>query len=588
MPLVYRTLIAVPEDQDPIATASAVLSRWLSKRGNSGARVDFASSGRHELSNRSRALVVRHDNPEEGLSFLRLTTESDKPDGVWRTTVTVVVDPELAPWRYLWLDMTVDTAGASEQPRLDIMPPEAARMLLDALPAHDGGHRVHAAPVIVRGRDDTLMDTLVSAIRDPRRRLAVLATGAPGDVTVADWRTAMAAALSRCTGMCSVYVLDCAAQERIVDLLPAGMDIPAGGVRTFLPGVGGDPSRHPRMSPTTLDTAREGERIRNWVGAALSRRVRENALEVTLPDPLRAVDALLDEETEDLRRAPAPQNGFSPGAPGAGTHPAADPDQAAEPAAAQEIKALELQVQRLKEEVTRQGERIGELAEERRQLLAESADLAEELDEERGRLRGARYEVRWLREQAREAGLFRLAAAPAPRDPARRPPHSVSELLERITDDTALPHLFFTIEDQTVYELSDSRKESLWVTRAWEALLALNDYARYQFDNPDRGLGFHSYLKETPDGYRVIPVKRLASQESDHVRNRGKLNEKRFFRVPPDVDPAGRVPMYAHIKLDIEYGICPRLYFYPDLGPGTTNRVYIGYLGRHLPVQQSN
>ncbi|MFL1428216.1 MULTISPECIES: hypothetical protein [unclassified Nocardiopsis] len=587
MPLVYRTLIAVPEDHgDPIATASVVLSRWLSKRGNSGARVDFTASGRYELSNRSRALVVRHDNPEEGLSFLRLTTESDKPDGVWRTVVTVVVDPELSPWRYLWLDMTVDTAGASEQPRLDIMPPEAARMLLDALPAHDGGHRVPPAPVIVRGRDDTLMDALVSAIRDPERRLAVLATGAPGDVTVADWRTAMAAALSRCTGMGSVYVLDSAAQERIVHLLPAGMDIPSGGVRTFLPGVEGDPSRHPRMSPTTLDTARDGERIRNWVGAALSRRVRENALEITLPDPLPAVDALLDEETEDLRRAPTPETGVAPGV--AGAHPAGDPGQAAELAAAQELKALELQVQRLKEEVTRQSERIAELSEERRQLLAETADLAEELDGERGRLRGARYEIRWLREQAREAGLFRLAAAPAPRDPARRPPHSVSELLERITDDTALPHLYFTIEDQTVYELSDSRKESLWVTRAWEALLALNDYARYQFDNPDRGLGFHSYLKENPDGYRVIPVKRLASQESDHVRNRGKLNEKRFFRVPEDVHPAGRVPMYAHIKLDIEYGICPRLYFFPDLGPGTTNRVYIGYLGRHLPVQQSN
>ncbi|MFD6099478.1 hypothetical protein ACFVWN_29475 [Nocardiopsis flavescens] len=588
MPLVYRTLIAVPEDQDPIAAASAVLSRWLSKRGNSGARVDFTASGRYELSNRSRALVVRHDNPDEGLSFLRLTTESDKPDGVWRTVVTVVVDPELAPWRYLWLDMTVDTAGASEQPRLDIMPPEAARMLLDALPAHDGRHRVPSAPVIVRGRDDSLMDVLVSAIRDPERRLAVLATGAPGDVTVADWRTSMAAALSRCTGMCSVYVLDSAAQERIVDLLPAGMDIPSGGVRTFLPGMEGDPSRHPRMSPTTLDTARDGERIRNWVGAALSRRVRENALEVALPGPLPAVDALLAEETDDLRRTPSPATGASPGVPAAGAHPAADPAPAADLAAVQEAKALEVQVQRLREEVTRQGERIGELSEERRQLLAESADLAEELEEERGRLRAARYEVRWLREQAREAGLFQLSAAPAPRDPSRRPPYSVSELLERITDDTALPHLFFTIEDQTVYELSDSRKETLWVTRAWEALLALNDYARYQFDNPDRGLGFHSYLKENPDGYRVIPVKRLASQESDHVRNRGKLNEKRFFRVPEDVHPAGRVPMYAHIKLDIEYGICPRLYFYPDLGPGTTNRVYIGYLGRHLPVQQSN
>ncbi|HIY42893.1 MAG TPA: hypothetical protein H9836_17440, partial [Candidatus Nocardiopsis merdipullorum] len=199
------------------------------------------------------------------------------------------------------------------------------------------------------------------------------------------------------------------------------------------------------------------------------------------------------------------------------------------------------------------------------------------------------HEIGWLRDRAREAGLYRLASTAAPPDPGPGPPRNVRELLERITDGSALPHLFFTIEDHdTVYELSDNRKETLWVTRAWEAMLALNDYARYQFDNPGIGLGFHSYLKETPDGYRVIPVKRLASQESDYVRNRGKLNEKRLFPVPHEVDPSGRIPMYAHIKLDIEYGICPRMYFFPHLGDGTTNRIYVGYLGRHLPVQQSN
>ncbi|MFF8766105.1 hypothetical protein ACF07Q_16435 [Nocardiopsis dassonvillei] len=602
MPLVYRTLVAVPEhDGDLVAVTSTVLSRWLSKRGNSGARVDFSASGRHELSNRSRALVVRHDNPDEGLSFLRLTTESDKTDGVWRTVATAVVDPALSPWRYVWIDMTVTPSSpageGSEHPRLDVMPPEAARMLLEAVHGHDGSHPLPPTPRIVRGRDDDLVDTLVATIRDPLRRMAVVATGSPRDVTVADWRGAMAGALSRCTGMCSGYVLDDAALERVGALLPPGLDIPPGGVRTFLPGVDphdeADSARHPRMSPATLDTARDGERIRNWVGAALSRRVRDNALEVGLPDPLQAVDALLEEETDDLRRSDpgtARPRVSVPAARGAAVvHQAAQ--GGAVPtgtASALEREALEQQTQRLREEVTRLGARVSELAEERHGLLAETADLSEELDTAREQARAARYEARWLREQAREAGLFRLAAAPAPSDPQRRPPVSVRELLERITDDSVLPHLYFTIEDATVYELSDSRKESLWVTRAWEALLALNDYARYQFDNPGTGLGFHSYLRETPDGYQVIPIKRLASQESDHVRNRGKLNDKRLFRVPEEVEPSGRLPMYAHIKLDIEYGICPRLYFYPHLGPGTTNRVYIGYLGRHLPVQQSN
>ncbi|WP_017571895.1 hypothetical protein [Nocardiopsis halotolerans] len=601
MPLVYRTLVAVPEhDGDLVAVTSTVLSRWLSKRGNSGARVDFSASGRHELSNRSRALVVRHDNPDEGLSFLRLTTESDKADGVWRTTVTAVLDPALSPWLYAWIDMAVDPASpvedGAEQSRLDIMPPEAARMLLDAVNGHDGDFPLPSSPRIVRGRDEALVDTLLATIRDPRRRMAVVATGAPRDVTVADWRGAMTGALARCTGMCAGYVLDAAAQEGVGGRLPPWLDIPPGGVRTFLPGVDpadeADAARHPRMSPATLDTARDGGGLRNWVGAALSRRVRDNALGMLLPEPLQAVDALLTEETDDLRRTSAvtTPRPVVPAARGASVvHQAAQaPSGSSGLVSAQEHEVLEQQVQRLREEVTRLSARVSDLSTERHELLAETADLGEELDTAREQLRAARYESRWLREQAREAGLFQLAATAAPRDPQRKPPVSVRELLERITDDSVLPHLFFTIEDATVYELSDSRKESLWVTRAWEALLALNDYARYQFDNPGSGLGFHSYLRETPDGYQVIPVKRLASQESDYVRNRGKLNDKRLFRVPEEVEPSGRVPMYAHIKLDIEYGICPRLYFYPHLGPGTTNRVYIGYLGRHLPVQQSN
>ncbi|KOX22294.1 hypothetical protein [Nocardiopsis sp. NRRL B-16309] len=616
MPLVYRTLASVPEDDgDLVAAASAVFSRWLSKRGNSGARVDFTCSGHYELSNRSRALVVRHDNPEEGLAFLRLTTESDKPDGVWRTTASVVVDPELSPGQHLWIDMAVDPAPREEspadQPRLDVMPPEAARMLLQEVAARDGAQPLPAGPRIVRGRDDALVDTLVSAIRAPDRRLAVVATGTPRDVTVAGWREAMAGALARSTGMCAGYVLDAAAIERVGALLPRGLDIPTGGVRTFLPAVDvadeSDHARHPRMSPATLDTAREGDRIRNWVGAALSRRVRETALAAGLPAPLAAVDALLAEETTDLRlralsrrdRGPA----ADPGRNGGGAGHGRPDDQGRVPsarrpsgdtaggglAAVHERDAQEQLTQRLREEVRRQNARIAELSEERQALLAETADLAEEVETAREQLRAARFEARWLRERIREEGLFRLAATPAPRDPQQRPPVTVRQLLDRITDGSALPHLFFTIEDHdTVHELEDSRKETLWVTRAWEALLALNDYARYQFDNPGSGLGFHSYLRETPDGYQVIPVKRLASQESDYVRNRGKLNEKRLFRVPTEVEPSGRVPMYAHIKLDIEYGICPRLYFYPHLGPGTTNRVYIGYLGRHLPVQQSN
>ncbi|GHD26192.1 coiled-coil domain-containing protein [Nocardiopsis kunsanensis] len=594
MPLVYRTLVNVPgEDEGLVPTATRLLHRWLSKRGNSGAQVAFDASGCHELSNRSRALVVRHDNPEEGLSFLRLTTESEKPDGTWRTTVTAVADPDLAPWQYAWLEMAVDprhdlVREGAEPPRWEVMPPEAARMLLEAVPAHDGNHLLASSPAIVRGRDTEAVDALLSTILDPARRLAVVATGTPPDVTVPAWREAIAGALNRSTGMCAAYVLDAAARTRVNERLPEELDVPVGGVRTLLPLGGEDPcpGQHPRMSPAGLGAARDGDRLRTWVGAALARKVRENALAAPLPAPLRAIDALLAEETDDLRatpRRPVPARSSSSG--NGAPKPSAPPEGWV---SAAELGQYEQQVQRLREEVKRLNSRVEELTDERQDLLVGNNDLAEEVGTANDQARAARHEVRWLRERVREAGLYRLAATRPPPDPSPRPPSNVRELLERITSGTALPHLFFTIDNHTVEELVDSHKEGLWVTRAWQAMLALDDYARYQFEHPGSGLGFHSYLRRSPDGYRVIPVKRLASQESDYVRNRGKLNDKRLFRVPEEVDPSGRVPMYAHIKLDTEHGICPRLYFYPDLGDGTTNRIYVGYLGRHLPVQQSN
>ncbi|MFW5416800.1 hypothetical protein J0910_09280 [Nocardiopsis sp. CNT-189] len=593
MSLVYRSITTTALDRDLPEQAASALSEWLTRRGGAGARVDFGRSGSYELSKRSRAMVVRHDDPAERITLLRLTTESDKSDGRWRTTVTVVSDPRRLPHGYLWTDMTAHPrSGAGSADRLDIAPPDAVRLLLERLPCRDGGHPVSAEPQIVRGRDAHAVPALLDAIGDPGRRLALVVSGPPLQTTVAAWRTAMTAALSRSIGMCSVHVLDGAAHEQLSGKLPKGLDVPAGGVRTFLPdsvpGFPADPRRHPLMSPRTLESAWEGGRIRAWVGRALARSVRDNAVDAPLPPELRDIDSLLNEEELDAFLGTAEGRHGASAAPAA---PAASDSQAAVHISLLKSRLAEAarDNDRLRTETKRLSTRVGEHSKERERLAGELSEATEELESSRAELHAARHELDWIRRRLREEGRFRLAAERPPADPRQAPPQRVEELLDRITDEQALPNLFFTIEDRdTVRELTGSRKESLWVTRAWEALLALNDYARYQLEHPSSGLGFHDYLREPPDGYTAIPVRRLASRESDTVRNRDKLSEKRVFRVPEEVSPGGEVPMFAHIKLDGEYGICPRLYFYPDLGPGTTNRIYIGYLGRHLPVQGTN
>src|SRR5699024_12393376 len=67
----------------------------------------------------------------------------------------------------------------------------------------------------------------------------------------------------------------------------------------FIPSPLWSPHRPHRALPS-FPTRRSSD-LRNWVGAALSRKVRDNAVELPLPEPLTAIDTLLHEEIKDLR-----------------------------------------------------------------------------------------------------------------------------------------------------------------------------------------------------------------------------------------------------------------------------------------------
>lgn len=585
MPLVYRTLFAVPPSHDVIELSLTTLSRWLS-RGPGGQDVDIRRPGRYTLGRQSTATVVWHQNPDEGVRFLRLKTESERRGAVWRSVVTAVSDPGRATDRTVWIDLTADVLGpGSSEHRIDVSPPDVARMFLRSAPCSDGAAAVGEEPAIVRGRDDRAVESMLAAIGDDARRMAVVVTGSPTDLTVADWQTAMARVLDRAAGMYSGYILDRAAQERVAARLPREFGIPSGGVRTFRPRPRphdpADSHRHPRLGAQTMDRARSGGRVRPWVGRALMQSVREVVIDTPLPGELRGLDSLLNEEEAGLP-ARAPIGGPGPAAVthGAGRAPAPP----LLPAPRRDHTTDQTG------EVKRRDARIAALEKERDRLLAELAEAMEERDLGQERLRAARHENAWLRTKIHEEGLYALAGARAPVQRSERAPGDFEELLERMTDHAAFPHLHLTIDDplDDVRELSGNRKERLWATRAWEALRALNDYVRYQLAHPGEGRTLHDYLRDPPEGFHSIPVKRVAAHESDTVRNRAKLSGRRIFRVPTRVHPDGMVPMFAHIKLDAEYGVCPRLYYYPDIGPGRTNRIYIGYLGRHLPVHSTN
>lgn len=64
------------------------------------------------------------------------------------------------------------------------------------------------------------------------------------------------------------------------------------------------------------------------------------------------------------------------------------------------------------------------------------------------------------------------------------------------------------------------------------------------------------------------------------------MRAERTFRVPADVDPRGRIEMWAHFAPTGGGQTAPRMHYYADTR--NTHKVYIGYIGPHLTNTKTN
>ncbi|GAA1457437.1 hypothetical protein NE857_21935 [Nocardiopsis exhalans] len=541
-----------------IELAAPILLDWVNRNRTGTAQVrDLSRPDRYRLTARSHALVAPMTTSED-VQALALTTRTNRGDGQWTTILALVQTPDQA-----WAHLTVEHSPPS--PAVQLRLPQAALDLMGTLEATDGHTPLAIWPA--HHHNHTQRRALADALTDPSRLLPLVLASTPEPEPVGGWRLpeGLARALA---GLAAIHVVDAPTRAEIHPLLPAGATLRPGRLLVLAPG----PQRAEEFEASAPDV---GERV--LAAVAL------HAAQARPPAPVAAALAALDQRSADLEATPtaplrvysttSPSTVSAAGAPrGAGEH-----DLEGE----RERVRLSTQVERLRGELSRVVEQATQVNERAQELDLELVALTRERDYFAQHAQAAEAEAEWLRLQAAAQGLHQLAAAPAPTVPAtKRPPRRVEELLEHITDGAgALPHLVFSLEEAPVHDLAlDRAKEPLWVGRAWEALQALEDWCRYREDHPDQTCGLRDYLTRAPDGYRVIPTHRLSPTESEYVRN-GPLAAQRQFPAPIRMAPSGRALMLAHIRLDTNYGICPRLYFLPD---PTTQAVAVGYLGRHL------
>jgi hypothetical protein len=528
--------------------------------------------------------------------------------GTWTGELTVHNSPT-GNRGWVWLDIyKPDDHGWTSTPRL-------ARQLVRALPARDGGHLLNAQPRVVQESD---VEKVVGALTDPARRGLAFVAGSAYAAKVAPWRDIVESLLDDTEGLANAWVLSPAATDRFNYLVQPAHGLAEGLVRTFLPGVeignALDGERHRYLTRRSLE--REPSRaLRRLFG----QRARVQMISTRLPDVLRDLDRILrreiDSELLEQLAPPRPEPAARPEPlpvprePELVEEPAPTITEPAPVVLEEHLKRIvldllgtdELSLDNLAriESMARAAQR-GETAKQRisarlqqlqnsvdeagferdlaREELAieqrERADAEEERAEAERRLRHVRKELAVL-------GRADLAWSEAELDIRDIRPDTFVDLLARLTE---LEHLVFTGDGDVTLDLDKHGNSRSWSGKAWDALLALDDYARVSLDGGFAG-DVSAYLADTPADCRTFSANRHASTESEDVQRNPRYRRPRELPVPVDFDPSGSAFMGAHFKIAQSATISPRVHYLD--ATTRTKVVYVGYIGPHLPLSTS-
>ncbi|MGH9130064.1 MAG: hypothetical protein ACRDY2_14175 [Acidimicrobiales bacterium] len=459
-----------------------------------------------------------------GVEAVQLRLDEENSGQRWSTILTAIATEDQG---WIWIDLervSDDTYG----PPPVLAPPGLVRTFLASSTCRSGSTQLRPNHRTV---DEGQVSELIEELLDPDRGVPVIV--ASRDNADPLGATTRAAALAvTVIGVANVWALDGLATSALSKELGPDLHIFGGAVRTYLPGMT-VPDRYPRRHRFArrelfVPSAKRGAQV-------VARAVVGKALAARPPIVFRNRVALLP--------------GFARQAPDA--------------------DALLADLLRTEEERDR-------LQQDLESAVLETDMAASEAEEARAR-------VRWLESRLADAGQY-VAGTPTPEDERPAEASSCSEALE-----LAKVHLDLVIVGDTTEsadELDQHVKAGTWGRKAWLALRALQSYGRAKASGQMQG-NFLQYCRASPSGSEVVPSEWVAAAENETTTNNPRFRRARTFPVPTDVSSDGEAYMAEHIKLEKGSDPAPRLHFWDDTG-GKTGKVYVGYLGRHLPSFESN
>lgn len=611
MTLVYRSVFR-DTDGSIVERADECFEAWLG-----GKNFELPEGGLPEggLALSSTGDVVAWLNKsrhvtDEGIGVTRFRLVEETSDARWVTSA-VWVGPDNSDAtsddpRWMWIDLEHEPLGERRVVRPGS--PRLVRELLAIGEASDGPVPLTEAPWRVTS---TQVAEMVSYVMAPDRQIPVVVFAA--DAKRAYDQDRLARLLARdLAGVAIIFQLaDVAATDRFAKALPEGYEVFGGAMRTYLAGVGGrqdSPSLHRVLGRASLaalgqrafpavkdqileistrraapvvpgarpvrkpDTASKSAEARaevrrpgtEWIRRRLERMRRRLGLAV--PSGEDSSETLTDEFDSALTQLlDRVYEGDTPTATVITDDTAlADHEQSLE------------QQQELYDSLLQEADR------EREDLQASLGSLRFELDdlqieatESSATVEQAERRIRWLERRIRELG------DPAVGVDASLPeaPVSVAEVLELAR--THLHHVVLGDTDQSAAELDLHAGSQMFAIKTWQALIALDAYAQARANGAFQN-SFIAWCQAPPPGSAAISANAVASGESQTVDTNPDLWKTRVFRVPKQVNPSGEVYMPAHLRISKRTQPAPRLHFHDDAAG--SGRVYVGYIGAHLPT----
>lgn len=567
----YRVVFDV-EARDAMATVPEVLRTWI----------ETSYSG-----TTPRCAILR-ERAADGSQILRHSIIEKTGNALWTVEVTVY-SPAGSEEGMLWLDV-----DAPEEAR-----PVLAQLITGLIAAArmcDGTHPMSSTPGLATTGQ---LDHLTARLLDPRRRGLLFLAGSAADAGIPEqrWSECVAAILADTAGVAAAYILDGPATEQFNATMPAELRVKPYTIRTFEPGVCLDDSAQGDRHPT-LSTQSIVHDDQTYLRRLLGRRARQVASRASLPEDLRAIDTRLSEELNQILPI-SPAFGGLPPTPTAAAEAAHQilpgvlaevlGDSVVTAAAVREVGATALQARSAMAANHEAQRRIKTLQKQLNTQQSDTVALRRCLEEERAETAALVQEQTETERQLRNAQNLLVAMghkdctnAVLAELPADVAPRAFSELLGRLSE---LSSIEFTGDPAKALELDARNSDGAWAEQCWKALLALNDYAELSRAGRFEG-HIERYLMATPLGLHGFSARRHARIETAEVANTAKYRRPRMLPVPKEVDPSGKAYMEAHFKISQSGTVSPRMHYLDDTAH--TGRIYVGYIGRHLPTSRTN